>query len=190
MRALSAPAADARHEPPRLVKGAVERARLLRRLADARHLACVLVQGPAGCCKTTLALQWRAQAVGHGQDVAWLTVAPGDDSESLLDNLFACLDGVDPAIAREAAFLYNRDNDSRHPEPMAIALLRGLAGHSRDILLLIDDYHLIADTRAHQLVQMLLDFAPPHLHLAFLTRAAPRRAAAVAGTAARQRRAA
>lgn len=133
----------------------------------------MLVQGPAGCCKTTLALQWRAQAVGHGQDVAWLTVAPGDDSESLLDNLFACLDGVDPAIAREAAFLYNRDNDSRHPEPMAIALLRGLAGHSRDILLLIDDYHLIADARAHQLVQMLLDFALPHLHLAFLTRAAP-----------------
>lgn len=164
---------DSRHEPPRLARGAIERARLLARLAGARHAACVVVQGPAGCGKTTLALQWRAQALGYGHDVAWLTVAPGDDTEPLLDNLFASLDRVDPAIAREAAFLYNRDGDSRAAEPMAIALLHGLARHPRDIVLLVDDYHLVADARVHHLVQMLLDLAPPHVHVALLTRTAP-----------------
>lgn len=164
---------ESRSELPRLTKGTIERTRLLKRLADARHHTCVLIQGPAGSGKTTLASQWRAQVLSYGYDFAAVTVSSGDDIERLLDRLFSCLDRVDPALAREAAFLYNRANETRAAEPVAIALMRALTKHPRDLILLIDDYHLVQDARAHEFVQMLLDFEPPKFHLALASRSAP-----------------
>ena len=165
--------ATSRSAVPRLAPGTVARERLLQRLIDARHKACVLLLGPAGSGKTTLALQWRAQLLGYGYDFAWMTVMPGDDSEPLLDGLFAALNRVDANIAREAAFIYNRDSELRSPEAIAISLLKGLMQHPREIVLLVDDYQNVTDTRAHPLVQTLIDFAPAHFHLAMASRSLP-----------------
>ncbi|WP_372659244.1 LuxR C-terminal-related transcriptional regulator [Hydrogenophaga sp.] len=158
---------------PRLEPGSIERSRLLARLAEARHKTCVLILGPAGCGKTTLALQWRAQALGYGHGFAWMTVLPGDDAQALLDALFAALDRVDPDIAREARFIYNRDSELRSPDPIAIAVLRGLMQRTSPLVLLIDDYQNITDARAHALLQIWLDFAPAHFHLVVVSRTVP-----------------
>ncbi|WP_234266069.1 LuxR C-terminal-related transcriptional regulator [Hydrogenophaga sp. NFH-34] len=158
---------------PRLEPGSIERTQLLARLSEARHKPCVLILGPAGSGKTTLALQWRAQALAYGHDFAWMTVVPGDDAQAMLDALFAALDRVDPEIAREAHFIYNRDGELRSPDPIAIAVLRGLMRRSRALVLLIDDYQNVSDARAHTLLQTWLDFAPPHFHLVLVSRSVP-----------------
>lgn len=158
---------------PRLGPGSIERTRLLARLSDARHKTCVLILGPVGSGKTTLALQWRAQALAYGHDFAWMTVMPGDDAQALLDALFSALDRVDPEIAREAHFIYNRDGELRSPDPIAIAVLRGLMQRSRAMVLLIDDYQNVSDARAHALLQIWLDFAPPNFHLVLVSRSVP-----------------
>src|SRR5258706_8763956 len=152
---------------------AVERKELLTRLAAARHGACSVIQGPAGSGKTTVALQWRVQAISYGYDFAPVTVAPGDDVERLADSLFSSLNRVDPALSREASFVYNRNGDTRSPAPAAIAVIRALTKHPRDIVLMFDDFHLIHDDRVHHFVQMLLDFAPPNLHMLLVSRVTP-----------------
>lgn len=120
---------------PRLEPGSIERTRLLERLVAARHKTCLLILGPAGSGKTTLALQWRAQVLGYGYDVAWMTAMQGDDAQTLLDSLFMALDRVDAHIAREARFIYNRDSDMRATDAIAISLLRGLTPRSRPLVL-------------------------------------------------------
>lgn len=157
----------------RLSKGTIERTRLLERLAEARRYNCVLIQGPAGSGKTTLTQQWRAQVLTYGYDFAEMTVTSGDDCDRVFDALFSCLDRVDRALAREAAFVYNRDNEASSTEVIGIALLRGVMQHPRDLVLLIDDYHLVEDARIHRLMQTLIDFAPPGLHLFIVSRNIP-----------------
>ena len=157
---------------PRLEPGSIERTRLLARLADARHKTCLLILGPAGSGKTSLALQWRAQALAFGHDVAWLAAQPGDDGQALLDPLFASLDRVDPEIAREARLLYNRGTEVR-PDAIAIALLRGLLARRGPLVLVLDDWQNVMDGRAHAVVQTLVDFAPPQLRLVIVSRTVP-----------------
>lgn len=158
---------------PRLEPGSIERTRLLARLAQARRKTCLLILGPAGSGKTTLALQWRMQALGYGHDVAWMTSMPGDDAAALMDALFTALDRVDPQIAREAHFIFNRDSSMRSPEAVAISLLRGIRQHGRPLSLVIDDCQNAVDSRAHALLQTWLDFAPPHFQLVLVSRSVP-----------------
>lgn len=156
----------------RLEPGRIERKKLLERLAQARQKKCVLIHGPAGSGKTSLALQWRAQALAFGQDIAWLTVQPGDDGQFLPEPLFESLDRVNASISHEARLLYNRDGQMRG-DAIAIALLRALLARNRPLWLVIDDWQNVTDVQAHGALQTLLDFAPPCLHLLMVSRSVP-----------------
>lgn len=167
------PTLSSTNAAPRLEPGSVERTRLLHELSGARNRTCLLVLGPAGSGKTCLALQWRAQAVAFGQDVAWLTAHAGDDGQALLAPLFDSLDRVDSQIAREARLIFNRGAEVQSSDAIGIALLRGIMSHPRPLLMILDDWQNVADPRAHRIVQLLLDFAPPQLRLMIVSRTVP-----------------
>lgn len=133
----------------------------------------MLVQGPAGCGKTTLALQWRARLAPFGHGWAWCMAASGEDVGALLDNLFAALARIDPLIVREAMLIYERGGALASADSVAIPLLNGLVRHGRQLALFFDDFHHVDDPWFHELVQTLLDFAPRHLQIVIVSRTTP-----------------
>ncbi|CAB3795658.1 HTH-type transcriptional regulator MalT [Paraburkholderia caffeinitolerans] len=156
---------------PRHRTRVVARERLVAQLIEARRKRCIMLQGPAGCGKTSTLVAWRESLLPLGFELAWLTLAPEDDDlASFIDYLVASLAQIDPAICREAALLGGRGVDDEAVERTVIALVRGIAERSGDLALVVDDLQHIANPRSHKALQWLLDYAPPNLHLVLVSR--------------------
>lgn len=159
--------------PPRLSTRILTRERLHAQLLDARHRRCIVLKGPAGCGKTTALASWRQKQLSLGFDVAWLTLTSDDNQLTrFLDYLLASVARVDPAIVREALLLEGYSSDSEAVERTVITLVRGIAAHPRELILVLDDLHTLTDAGIHQTLQWLLEYAPANLHLALVSRSA------------------
>lgn len=151
---------------------------LIARLVEARRLRCVVVRGPAGAGKSTLLAGWRQAIVPLGFDVAWRTLTPDDDHpERFLAGLVDAIAEVDPVLVREVTArldgVADADVDADAVERVAILLVRAIAAHPRDLVLVLDDLHHLHDATIRHALQWLLDYAPPRLHLALSMRGAP-----------------
>ncbi|MGD9029170.1 MAG: AAA family ATPase, partial [Anaerolineae bacterium] len=151
----------------------IPRPRLLQRLDQGLSAAgtfsptrLTLVSAPAGYGKTTLLAEWVAQA---GQPVAWLSLEESEnDPARFLAYLAAALEKLpgcpplpapaDRAIPGEATLtmLVNRISERHSPT-----------------VLILDDFHRVTAPQVHEVVEYLLDHAPPTLRLVIATRADP-----------------
>ncbi|SAL20524.1 ATP-dependent transcription regulator LuxR [Caballeronia peredens] len=166
-------ASNSRLIPPRGATRIVARERLISQLLDARRKRCIVVQGPAGSGKTTTFVALREALLPLGFDIAWVTfppVADAADSTPCVDYLVTSLAQVDESICREAALLGGRGTDDEAVERTVIALVNGIANHPADVVLVLDDVHRLIDARDYEALQWLLDYAPPNLHIALLSR--------------------
>lgn len=166
------PIASTKLAPPRGAR-LMPREALTARLLEARRQRCVVLQGPAGCGKTSTLVAWRQALLPLDFDVAWLSLSAEDDEPTrFFDCLLASLAEVNPAVVRQAAFLMGRGSGARAVEHWVISLVQGVAERGRELVLVLDDLHLLGDACIFQALQWLLDYAPPNLHLAFGSRSA------------------
>lgn len=163
-----------RTEVPRAPARIVGRERLLALLLEARRRRCVVLQGPAGCGKTTVVLAFRRELQLLGYDVAWLTLTSRhNDATHFLDELLSSFSRLSPDIVSEAAQLAGRGSDAESVEGTVVAIARGIASlGQRDLVLVLDDLHLAHDPMVEEALQWLLDYAPPNLHTVLVSRSA------------------
>jgi len=148
--------------------GFVPRRRLVEALGDGLARGRVLVSAPAGFGKTALLADW---ARGDGRPVAWLGL-DGDDSDParFWRYAVAALDRARPGLAGRVGPLLPRSF-----EGLVTALINELAANPgpAEVLLVLDDYHLIDSEPVHESVAFLLENLPPGLRVVVSGRTDP-----------------
>lgn len=153
----------------------VARPRLSERLRHGTESALTLVSAPAGFGKSTLLTQWLAAALDDRWSAVWLSLDQRDNDPALfwtylvaaLKKASAATDGFgDAALAL-----------LRSPQPptetVLTALLNDLHALSNDVVLVLDDYHVIDARNIHDGIAFLLEHLPPQIHLVIASRADP-----------------
>lgn len=159
---------------PRVTGRIVEREHLLVQLLAARRLRCVVLTGPTGLGKSTLLSSWRQALTPLGYDPAWLSLSAEDNEpERFLAGLVDAFAQVDPQITAQARALDGGAGDIAGVEHLMITLVRAIARHRREVVLILDDVHHLAQPAISEALQWLLDYAPANLHVAMSSRTAP-----------------
>ncbi len=185
---------------PPVRPSAVARSRLHDQLRQVTRHKLVLVSAPAGSGKTTALSAWattlpgrRGVGAGDGRvsgaapssrpavaalvpapiPIAWLSLDDGDnDPTSFWTYCVAALDTLRPGIGDAARALLSSAQAGSIPIMLTV-LINALGALPDDVVLVLDDYHLIETPAIHEALAFLLDHLPPRLHLLLATRADP-----------------
>ena len=157
---------------PRPQPGFVPRPRLAAALDEGLARQLVLVCAPAGSGKTVLLADWAGR---DGRLVAWLSLDAADnDPARFWRHAVAALDRVRPGIAERAGSLLGPPPPPSF-EGLVTALVNELAAQpgEDEVLLVVDDYHLIEAQPVHASLEFLVKHLPPGLDLVVASRADP-----------------
>lgn len=166
--------------PPRPAN-LIPRRRLIDALNAGLNHKLTLICAPAGFGKTTLAAAWRHALEGgelNGVDssppcFAWLSLDESDnDPAHFLTYVIAALQRDHDGLGETAVSLLQSPQppDFKH---VVAYLINETAALPHQIVLVLDDYHLIDNPAIHDSIAYLLDNLPPQLHLAITTRIDP-----------------
>ncbi|HEX6936203.1 MAG TPA: LuxR C-terminal-related transcriptional regulator [Actinomycetes bacterium] len=150
----------------------VARPRLAERLSASSRSALTVLSAPAGFGKTTLLTEWLATVPADARSIAWLSLDHRDNDAArfwtyVVTAIQTAMDGVGSGALQVLA------SSSPSTEAALAALLNDLNGQSKDLLLVLDDYHLIEAPEVHDGMTFLLTHRPPQLHLVLATRVDP-----------------
>jgi LuxR family transcriptional regulator, maltose regulon positive regulatory protein len=155
---------------PRPHPGFVARQRLLEQLDDGMARELVLVCTPAGFGKTALLADWARRS---RRPVAWLSLDDGDnDPTRFWRHVAAALDRLRPGVAERVATLLGPP-PPRSFEGLVTALVNELASVDDEVVLVLDDCHLVQAAAVHQPLESLLEHLPGSLRLVVASRADP-----------------
>ena len=157
---------------PRQQPGLVARPRLVQALDEGLARRLILVCAPAGFGKTALLAGWARR---DGLPVAWLSLDAGDnDPARFWRHAVAALDRARPGIGERVGALMGAPAPASF-EGLVTSLINELAAQpgQDELLLVLDDYHLIDAQQVHEPLLFLLEHVPPGVHLVLASRSDP-----------------
>jgi LuxR family maltose regulon positive regulatory protein len=173
---VPAPLLETKFYIPRPRRGLVPRPRLIERLDRGTAGKLTLVSAPAGFGKTTLLTEWLAAGSARRAGerlVAWLSLDLADnDPASFWTYLIAALRTVASGVG-ESALSFLRAPQPPPIETVLTTLLNDMGTAAADIVLVLDDYHVIDAGDVRDGMAFLLDHLPPRLHVVIASRADP-----------------
>jgi LuxR family maltose regulon positive regulatory protein len=157
---------------PRPRPGFVPRPRLAVALGEGLARRLIPVCAPAGSGKTVMLADWARSA---GRPVAWLSLDAADnDPVRFWRHVVAALDRARPGIAERVSPLLGPPAPPTF-EGLMTALVNELDAEpsEAEVLLVLDDYHLIDAQTVHASLEFLVDHLPLGLHLVIASRSDP-----------------
>jgi LuxR family transcriptional regulator, maltose regulon positive regulatory protein len=154
---------------PRPRPGFLARPRLLERLTEGTAGALTLVCAPAGFGKTSLLGDWARRSQ---QPVAWLSLDGGDsDPARFWRYVAAALDEPRPGVGQRVEALLQGGQPPL--EAVVAVLVNELVEVSEEVVLVLDDHHLVDAPAVHDSLAGLLERLPAQLRLVVASRADP-----------------
>jgi LuxR family transcriptional regulator, maltose regulon positive regulatory protein len=148
--------------------GLVPRPRLLARLDEGLGRGLVLVCGPAGYGKTVLLTDWARRGE---VPAAWLSLDAADnDPARFWRHAVAALDRARPGTGDRVAPLLGPPAPSSF-QGLVTALINDLAADQ--VLLVLDDYHLISARQVHESLAFLVEHRPAGICVVLASRSDP-----------------
>ena len=149
----------------------ISRTGLVEALSAGHDRKLTLVDAPAGWGKTTLLAEWIA-CYQERRRFAWVSLDPADnDPVRFWTYVVAALQKASPRIAVHSLELLGMGADPR--QVVLPALLNELAGLPDQIVLLLDDYHLVTNRDIHEELAFVIGRMPPSLRLVIASRSDP-----------------
>jgi LuxR family transcriptional regulator, maltose regulon positive regulatory protein len=156
---------------PPVRDGAISRDRLAEQLRAARTRLTVVV-APAGWGKTTLLSAW-ATDPDEKRRIAWVSLDENDDEPSRFwTYVLTALRDVSDDISREPLDALGVA-DLPAVDLALPVLLNELAATTAPHVLVLDDFHVLADPRIHEAVEFLIAYLPASLRVVVAGRADP-----------------
>ena len=153
---------------PTVRRDFVARPRLIEKLNQGLQGKLTLISAPAGFGKTTLISEWLGQ---REWPVAWLSLNENDNTPTrFLAYFIAALQSIDAQLGQTAQI----DLQSPHLPSFDVLLtflINDIIACAQQVVLVLDDYHLIDAPVIHQSLTFFLDNSPPNLHLVIASRA-------------------
>ncbi|HSJ10570.1 MAG TPA: hypothetical protein VK928_11680, partial [Longimicrobiales bacterium] len=157
---------------PRRPAGMVERPRLVDRIGDGAGRKLTVLSAPAGSGKTTLLAEWLAERPLAANPVGWVSLDAGDnDPASFWSCFIRALQRVRPGLGQAALAALGAGS----PPTVAVltSLINEIAALDDDVVVILDDYHVIEVPAVHSALAFFLDHLPPRMHLILATRVDP-----------------
>ena len=167
---------DTKLHVPRLRPLAVARPRLTARLDEGYQSGLVVVSAPAGFGKTTVICDWVAAGTRGDRDVgfAWLSLDEGDnDLSQFLTYLLLAVRSTSSQVG-EQMLARLRCAGPVPTDEVLTTVLDEVAELPQDIVLVLDDFHVIDSGEVDQAMVFLIEHLPPQLHVVIATREDPR----------------
>ncbi|HSN37742.1 MAG TPA: LuxR C-terminal-related transcriptional regulator [Arthrobacter sp.] len=164
------PSASSKFRAPEPVGQWVHRTRLTEMLHSDRKRRLALIHAPAGFGKSTLAAQWMEILAAQGLVTVWLSL-DRDDNNTIwfLSHLLQAIRKARPGLDEELQqLLEERPDDAEHY--VVPALINAIDEGGQDIVITLDDWHLVTKPRTRAVVERLLEAGGSHLSFIITSR--------------------
>ena len=154
----------------------VQRRRLIEQLNAGLNCKLTLVSAPAGFGKSTLVSAWTRQVEKRGPKemrVAWLSLDDGDnDLARFLTYFVGALQTIDRHIGRGVVGAL-KSSEAVNVELILTTLLNEINAFPDDVVLVLDDYHVIESQSIDRALIFLIEHMPTGMHLVIAGRMDP-----------------
>ncbi|MFY0576264.1 AAA family ATPase [Cystobacter fuscus] len=144
----------------------------LRKMDRGAGAKLVLVSAPLGWGKTTLLAQWYREACAR-RLFAWLSL---DELDNAPERFFSYLVGAIRRAAPDFDAYIASPLDAQVELPLDHAIsvvLRSLWNLGRELVVVLDDFHVLREPALVRAFSYLLEHSPPHVHWVVSSRSLP-----------------
>ncbi len=163
---------DSKIRVPRRRRAHVDRPRLHQRLDRLTDTPLTLVSAPAGFGKTTLLTEWLAADPTGGGCVAWFSLDPRDNDPAVFWRyLVGAVRSAAPDAGQQAHALVQAGHATT--DGVLAVLLNDLGTLDHDLLVVLDDFHVVESAEVREQVTFFLEHLPAQVHVVIAARADP-----------------